>query len=346
MVSVKLKGVHAVKSKGRTYYYAWRGGPRIDGEPGTPEFFASYEVHKAPVGSSDNRKLGHWITLYKQKQFPKLAPRTQEEWSPWLDRIREKFGSVPVYFFDRPKIRLVITNWLDEWDAKPRTADMGKQVISRVLKFGVDAGELRLNPCVGMPNRYRGDRSEIIWTADDLDKLYAAASREIIWAAKLAAFTGIRQSDLLKLSWDHVKANAIEFHTSKGKRHNRVALVPLTSAAKLLLEEIRGAHKANTVLANSSGKSWQSGFNASWSAAMRKAWPDGWTLHFHDLRGTAATNFFRAGFTYREIAETMGWSEKRVERLIDHYVKRDEIMIDRVRRLERPGGTEDERSET
>jgi integrase len=33
-------------------------------------------------------------------------------------------------------------------------------------------------------------------------------------------------------------------------------------------------------------------------------------LHFHDLRGTAATNFYRAGFTVREIAQTLGWAEK------------------------------------
>ncbi len=31
-------------------------------------------------------------------------------------------------------------------------------------------------------------------------------------------------------------------------------------------------------------------------------------LHFHDLRGTAATKFFLAGFTVREIAETLAWS--------------------------------------
>ncbi|WP_412878725.1 tyrosine-type recombinase/integrase [Brevundimonas phoenicis] len=47
-------------------------------------------------------------------------------------------------------------------------------------------------------------------------------------------------------------------------------------------------------------------------------------LHFHDLRGTAATRFYRAELTPREIADVMGWCEVRVERLIDRYVKRDE----------------------
>jgi DNA-binding transcriptional regulator LsrR (DeoR family) len=56
-------------------------------------------------------------------------------------------------------------------------------------------------------------------------------------------------------------------------------------------------------------------------------------LHFYDLRGTAATNFFRAGLTTREIAQVMAWSEDKVDRLIDRYVKRDEILRDRVHRI-------------
>jgi hypothetical protein len=40
MVKVDLKGIAKVRAKGRTYYYAWRGGPRLYGEPGSPEFMA------------------------------------------------------------------------------------------------------------------------------------------------------------------------------------------------------------------------------------------------------------------------------------------------------------------
>jgi uncharacterized ParB-like nuclease family protein len=34
MVRITLKGVAKVSAKGRTYYYAWRGGPRLRGERG------------------------------------------------------------------------------------------------------------------------------------------------------------------------------------------------------------------------------------------------------------------------------------------------------------------------
>jgi hypothetical protein len=43
---VQLKGVLHVRKKladgeVRDYWYAWRGGPRLEGHPGAPEFIAS-----------------------------------------------------------------------------------------------------------------------------------------------------------------------------------------------------------------------------------------------------------------------------------------------------------------
>ena len=48
MVRVNLKGIAKVTAKGRTYWYAWRGGPRLRGEPG------SRRVHRLlPRGSRE-----------------------------------------------------------------------------------------------------------------------------------------------------------------------------------------------------------------------------------------------------------------------------------------------------
>jgi hypothetical protein len=52
MVKLDIKGIAHLRSKGGTYRYAWRAGPRLVGEPGTSEFFASYqkaiEEYRAP----------------------------------------------------------------------------------------------------------------------------------------------------------------------------------------------------------------------------------------------------------------------------------------------------------
>src|SRR5262249_3908028 len=134
VVKVDLRGIAKVKAKGRTYYYAWRGGPRLHGEPGSPEFHVSYNE------AIDSRRIpgpGRFkslVVLYRASaDYKKLADSTRHNWAPWLDRISEYFGDLRIVQFERPeKIRPVIRRWRNQWADKPRTADYGMQVLSRV----------------------------------------------------------------------------------------------------------------------------------------------------------------------------------------------------------------------
>lgn len=331
MVMVDLKGLYTVRMPGRTYYYAWRGGPRITAPYGTPEFHAEFAEAHRPYSGYDTKKFGAWVTLYKaSEEYAQLANSTKRVWNPWLDEAKSRFGKLSMRLFDQPSIRVDIKKWREKWRDRPRAADTAKQVLSRVLSFAVSEGGLGSNPCEGIPNLYEADRSDFIWLAEDLTQLSKHASKEVMWAARLAALSGLRQGDLLKLSWTQIGANAIEIKTGKSRRR-KTAVVPVMAELRTLLGEI--TKRATTVLTNADGQPWK-GFGSSWNKAMKKAWPNGRNLHFHDLRGTAATNFYRAGLTTREIAEIMAWSEDRVERLIDHYVKRDEILRDRIRRID------------
>lgn len=344
VVMVELKGVHKVKSNGKTYFYAWRGGPRIHAEYGTPEFFVELQEIRDPVAKADKKKFGAWITLYlASPQYAELADTTKRVWSKWFDHIRDEFGALSVRQFARPQIRTDIEDWRDGWRDRPRAADTGKQVLSRILSFIVSKGELPTNPCEGIPNIYDTDRSDIIWEPDDIETLLKHASPEVGYAARLAACTGLRQTDLLKLSWSHIRPFSIEIKTGKSKKRNnersrsrKTAIVPLTKEIKELLELIPKV--STTILTNSKGRPWR-GFGASWNKTMHDAGLHAKDLHFHDFRGTAATRFYQAGFTIREIADTLGWDEERVERIIKRYVNHEAIMRDRIRRLEEGGKT-------
>lgn len=57
-------------------------------------------------------------------------------------------------------------------------------------------------------------------------------------------------------------------------------------------------------------------------------------LHFNDLRGTAATKFYIAGFSMREIAETLAWEEESVEKIIRRYVGRAAALKAMIKKLE------------
>ena len=46
---IRPKGINSIRKKladgtWRTYWYAWKGGPPLRGEPGSPEFIADFDA--------------------------------------------------------------------------------------------------------------------------------------------------------------------------------------------------------------------------------------------------------------------------------------------------------------
>jgi integrase len=272
--------------------------------------------------------------LYRaSSDYKKLAELTRKKWSPWLDRIGDYFGELRIAQFDRPeKIRPVIRRWRNQWADKPRTADYGMQVLSRVLSYAVDPlGKIAGNPCEGIKQLYSNDRSEIIWTDADIAALKKTCSPEIALAVDLAAHTGLRLSDLLRLSWSHVGEDAITFATGKS-RGRREAIIPLYDGLREVLARI--PKRATTVLTSSKLRPWTpDGFGSSFNDAKHAAGIADKNLHFHDLRGTAATKFYVAGLPIRVIAEILAWSEDQVDRIIRRYVARAAATKEAIRKL-------------
>jgi integrase len=337
MVRINLKGIAKVTAKGRTYWYAWRGGPRLRGKPGSAEFVASYNEAIENLRTPDPGRFKSLVALYRASpDYARLADSTRKHWSPWLDRIADYFGELRIAQFDRPeKIRPVIRRWRSHWADKPRTADYGMQVLSRVLSYAVDPlGRLAGNPCEGIKQLYSGDRSEIIWTDADIAQLKGAkaCSAEIAHAVDLAAYTGLRLGDLLRLCWSHVGDEAIVIATGKSNQR-REAIIPLYDG---LREVLAGIPKCSpTILTNSRRRPWKK-MNAFATVFVRAKAAAGMAdrdLHFHDLRGTAATRFYNAGLSARVIAEIMGWEEEHVSKIIRRYVGRSAATKALIRQL-------------
>ena len=268
MVKVDLRGIAKVTAKGRTYWYAWRGGPRLRGEPGSPEFIASYNEAIEERRTPDQSRFRALVTLYRaSSDYEGLAPSTRKNWSLWVDRIGEYFGDLRIAQFDRPeKIRPVIRRWRNQWADKPRTADYALQVLSRVLAHAVDPlGRIAGNPCEGIRRVYDSDRSEIIWTDSDIRELTAIGSPELAHAVDLASHTGLRLGDLIRLSWSHVGEDAIVLRTGKS-RQRREAIIPLYDELRVVLDRIPKI--ATTVLTTSRRKPWTA---SGLSSAVQRA---------------------------------------------------------------------------
>jgi integrase len=335
MVKVDLKGLKKVTAKGRTYWYAWVGGPRLRGEPGSLEFMVSYNEAIQNRRTPDNGRFRSLVTLYKASSyFTDLEQSTRKNWAPWLDRIADYFGELRVAQFDRPeKIRPLIRRWRSQWADKPRTADYAMQVLSRVLSHAVEEGRIAGNPCEGIKQLYSGDRREIIWTDSDIAALKKVCSADVARAVDLAAQTGLRLGDLLRLSWSHVGEDAITIATDKSRRRIE-AIIPMYAALREVLA--RTPKRSTTILTNSRGRPWtRDGLGSSFNKAKIAAGLADRDLHFHDLRGTAATRFYTAGLPERVIAEIMGWEEEHVEKIIRRYVGRSAATKAIIRQLDR-----------
>lgn len=334
MATVEYKGLHVVKAKGKVYVYAWRGGPAIKADLGTPAFHAAYQEAVAAHRAPDTGRVRSVVTSYKASDdYKKLADSTKRNWSRWLDRISDHFGDLSIKQFDRPeRIRPEIRRWRSGFADKPRTADYAMQVLSRVLSYAVDPlGKIASNPCEGIKQLYSSNRAEIIWTGSDIEQLRAEASTEVMYAVDLAAATGLRAGDLVRVSWSHVQEDAIVITTGKS-RHRREAVIPLYDELRELLARI--PRRSTAILTNSRKRPWtQHGLNSSFYTAMVDAKLKDRDLHFHDLRGTAATRFYLAGLSERVIAEIMGWEEEYVARIIRRYVDRKAALKDTIRQL-------------
>ena len=166
------------------------------------------------------------------------------------------------------------------------------QVLSRLLSYGVDPlGKIATNPCEGIKRLYSANRSEIIWTEADIAQLKKTCSADVGHAVDLAAHTGLRLGDLLRLSWSHVGDDAITITTGKSN-HRRTAIIPLYDDLRGILAAI--PKRSTTILTNVRRRPWTAnGFGTAFNRAKIAAGMNDRDLHFHDLRVRRSQNSTR-----------------------------------------------------
>jgi integrase len=326
VVNVRLKGVHSVRAKlasGKVavYHYAWKGGPRLTGAPGSPEFVASF------TKAHESRKAVTWpvfrrlIVAFKSSpEFTGKGAHTLRSYRRYLDLIDNEFGDMPIAALDDMKVRKHFMEWRDGMAATPRTADYAVSTLKRLLAWSVDRGEIEHNRADKIGRLHSADKSENIWTADDFAAFRLHASKELQWAVDLASCTGLRQGDLISLAWSNYDGQSFMVRTSK---RGKVAIIPATGECRALMKRI--AKRQAVVLTTERGKRpWTAdGLRASFNAACKRAKV---TRTFHDLRRTAATRLVSSGVPSGQVAMAMGWSEDAVEALKRKYVSRSAVV--------------------
>lgn len=334
---VRMKGINRVSkrlSDGSrvTYYYAWKGGPRLPGKPGDPEFVAAYNEAVAQKAKQPSGTLQAILNAYQESpKFTDLAERTRKDYAKHIRKIEAEYGDFPISALIDRRTRGEFLAWRDRLAiSSRRQADYTYSVLALTLAWGFDRGLVACNPCERPGKTYRSKRVESVWSSEDEATFLKHAPERIHLAYMLAVWTGQRQGDLLKLTWNAYDGETIRIRQSKtGARVQIYVGKPL----KELLDQTKRV--SVTILSNTRKQPWTSdGFRTEWDKVKRKACIEG--LTFHDLRGTAVTRLAMAGCTTPEIATITGHSLKEVEAILDaHYLNRDSSLgISAIRKLE------------
>ena len=335
---VRLKGLNSRRKKladgsWKVYWYAWKGGPRLDGEPGSPEFMAAYHAAVSAKVALPSGVLKFVIMRFEDSaEFGQLADRTKADYLKHLDAIEREFGTFPISGLKSKRARVIFSEWKDRLAKKSlRQADYAWTVFARCLSWALKRGLVEGNPLERGGRLYRATRAENVWTDDEEAQLLAVASPQIRLAFMLAVWTGQRQGDLLKLPWSAYDGAKIRLKQSKGKVR---VVVPVGAPLKALLDVEK--RQSTIMLTQRNGKPWtQNGFQSSWRKAVIRAGITGRTNH--DLRGTAVTRLALAGCTEAEIATVTGHSLRDVRSILDaNYLHRDPKLAESaINKLER-----------
>jgi hypothetical protein len=164
---MRLKGSTALTVK--TYWYAWKGGPRIDAEPGTPDFVRLYSEAIAAKPKKGAETFSSLIDYFKdQSEYTCLGDKSKRAYDQYLALIEAKFGAMPVGAIEDRRARGDFKAFRNTFASTPRKADYVWTTIARVLSVAKDHGKIAVNVCERGGRLYESDRSEIIWTADDI----------------------------------------------------------------------------------------------------------------------------------------------------------------------------------
>jgi integrase len=311
-----------------TYYYAWRGGPRLKGEPGTPEFVSSYEqAHRervTPDGSVFKSIIADYLS---SRAFTDLRDRTKSDYQKLIAKIENKFGDLPLAALEDPNVTKEFLSWRDKIPSA-RQADYAWTVLMLIIAWGRRVGLTSYRPPARIDRLYDADRSNKIWEDHHIAAFLAVAPEPLQWALIFAAEIGARQGDILGMPWSAYDGKRLRYTPSKTKTrkrpNGRLIAPPVSDRLQMVIESLPKV--SPVMLTNSRGLPWRgNSFRKAWGAVQTKAALTG-TVAFTDLRGTAVTRFFEAGCTDAEIATFTGHSLRDIHRILESYLGRTEKL--------------------
>lgn len=274
--------------------------------------------------------LDEWLTSYAMN----IKPATRSAYEEHIRvHIKPALGEFPLKQLSTRDIQQLYTSLLKERELSPKTVHNIHGVLHRTLEQAKLLGYLKVNPAdAAVPPRVEKKQIEAMDVEDIGKFLTAIQGSKYEYPLFVAVFTGLRQGELLGLTWD-----CVDFENGLlliNKQHNRVKGDTEFRFASLKNDKARVLTAADEVM---EVLKLQKERQTSWAAALGDGWsnpdhlvfttefgryinnkilyqnfkrimgklgkPD---LRFHDLRHTYAVNSLRAGDDIKTVQENLG----------------------------------------
>lgn len=222
-----------------------------------------------------------------------------------------------------------VKNFIDEQIARvsKETVSHYVVVLKGILDLAIDKGIISENPAKTslIPKGSVVTRAEYTLEDGELEKLIAVSTESFKLAIYLGAVLGLRRGEIMGLktsdlksgvlhirrSWGEISKGVFGYKPTKTEGSNRDVPVP-DWLAKKWNEHLSKFAIGQVVFPGSGGTPMSKDtFHDRWNKAKKGAGVNQ-ELHFHDLRGYAATEFVKKGATEREVMALLGHTSTQV----------------------------------
>ena len=292
------------------------------------------EMDSGTYAEPSKMKVSQWLDEWLASYTMNIKPATRSAYEEHIRvHIKPSLGDILLKQLSTRDIQQLYTNLLKERELSPKTVRNIHGVLHRTLEQAKLLGYVRVNPAdAAVTPRVEKKQVETL-DAEDIGKFLAAIrGTKYEYPLFVAIFTGLRQGELLGLTWD-----CVDFEHGMlliNKQHNRVKGDTEFRFASLKNDKARVLTVADEVI---DVLKLQKQRQESWAAALGNGWenPDNLVfttefgryinnkilyqnfkriaknlgkpdLRFHDLRHTYAVNSLRAGDDIKTVQENLG----------------------------------------
>ena len=292
------------------------------------------EIDEGSYMEPSSMKLGTWLDIWLRDYTGNLKPATFSAYEQHVRvHIKPVLGEVRLTQLSPHMVQSLYNSLLNERRLSAKSVKNIHGVFHHAMEQAKRLGYLRINPldAVVLP---RVEKKQIHTIADDHMTAFLQAIRGDPFELVLfvTVFTGLRQGEVLGLTWD-----CVDFDNQSilvNKQHNRVKgdaefrfsslkndKIRVITAAAGVMEALKRQKELQNQWANAAGCIWNNEENLvfttqtgryihnttlyrNYKRIMKKIGLE--ELRFHDLRHTYAVNSLRAGDDIKTVQENLG----------------------------------------